>query len=206
VGFYDNDTVTEDIGLSMKIVALGNRAYRVVYGADVLAMTEGVPSFRALLKQRFRWKYGSLQNLIKYRRMIGNPGSRYTLALTMYRLPMAIFSEIALLAAPLAWGYAIYMTLGQYSARLVLGAYLTITLYMLLTIWFDENLRLPMRLRLSAYAPIAYFAFYTMEFVQLIAIMRCMYKLRALMVQKDVGSSWISAKRVGKEVAAIHEA
>jgi cellulose synthase/poly-beta-1,6-N-acetylglucosamine synthase-like glycosyltransferase len=205
VDFYDTDTVTEDIGLSIKIVSLGNRTHRMVYGSDVLAMTEGVASFRALIRQRFRWKYGSLQNLVKYRSLIGNVSHRYTISLTMYRLPMAVMSEIVLLTAPIAWSYAAYMTLRQYSPQLILGAYATITVYMLITIWFDENLRLAARLRLSIYAPIAYFVFYIMEFVQLIAIMRCLYRVNTLIRQKDVGSTWVSPERVGKELAAIRE-
>ncbi len=78
VGFYDTDTLTEDIGLSAKITSLGNRRFRMIYGADVVAKTEGVLTFRALAKQRYRWKYGSIQNLIKYRGMMLNPSRRYT--------------------------------------------------------------------------------------------------------------------------------
>ncbi|WP_146068718.1 glycosyltransferase family 2 protein, partial [Arthrobacter sp. 9E06] len=40
VDFYDTDTLTEDIGLSAKITNLGNRRFRLVYGADVVAKTE----------------------------------------------------------------------------------------------------------------------------------------------------------------------
>jgi biofilm PGA synthesis N-glycosyltransferase PgaC len=48
VGFYDTDTSTEDIGLSMKIVSNGNREQRIVYAADVVASTEGVQSYKAV--------------------------------------------------------------------------------------------------------------------------------------------------------------
>lgn len=42
VGYYDHDIITEDIALSLKVIAQnGNKANRVVYGVDVLAMTEG---------------------------------------------------------------------------------------------------------------------------------------------------------------------
>lgn len=100
VGFYDTDTQTEDIGLSAKITRLGNRRFRMVYGADVVAKTEGVLTLRALAKQRHRWKYGSIQNLVKYRRMMLNPSRRYTRSLTFYRMPMAVLSEAVLLASP----------------------------------------------------------------------------------------------------------
>src|SRR5579884_1576561 len=67
VKFYDDDTLTEDIGLSLKLIAKeGNRRRRVTYAADVVALTEGVSSFNDLLKQRYRWKMGNLQNLYKF--------------------------------------------------------------------------------------------------------------------------------------------
>lgn len=93
VGFYDTDTLTEDIGLSAKITSLGNKRFRMIYGADVVAQTEGVLTLRALSKQRLRWKYGSIQNLIKYRGMMLNPSRRYTRTLTLYRMPMAVIEE-----------------------------------------------------------------------------------------------------------------
>jgi cellulose synthase/poly-beta-1,6-N-acetylglucosamine synthase-like glycosyltransferase len=206
VGFYDTDTVTEDIGLSTKIVNLGNRRYRMVYASDVVAMTEGVMNFRALVKQRFRWKYGSLQNLVKYRRLVFNPSGRYSRSLTVYRMPMAIFSEVALLVSPLAWTYALYMTITQYNPGLMIGAYLTITAYMLVTIWFDENISAWSRINLTFYAPIAYFIFYIMDLVQLLAIFRCLFRSSALFRQKDIGSTWVSPQRLGKQLAGVNEA
>jgi cellulose synthase/poly-beta-1,6-N-acetylglucosamine synthase-like glycosyltransferase len=206
VGFYDTDTLTEDIGLSTKITSLGNRRFRVMYGADVVAMTEGVLSFRALARQRFRWKYGSLQNLVKYRRMILNPSRRYTRTLTVYRMPMAVLSEFTLLVSPLAWTYAAYMSLTQYTPALVLGAYVTITAYTLLTVWMDENTSRRERLRLSMYAPTAYFVFYVMDLIQLTAIVRCLLRTRSLVGRRDVGSTWASPKRAGKSLAVSHAA
>ena len=135
VGFYDTDTLTEDIGLSAKITSLGNRRFRMVYGADVVAKTEGVLTLRALAKQRYRWKFGSLQNLIKYRGMILNPSSRYTRTLTYYRMPMAVLSEFTLLVSPLAWTYAVHWSLVTQTPALIIGAYATITAYTLLTVW-----------------------------------------------------------------------
>ena len=203
VGFYDTDTVTEDIGLSAKIIARGNRTERLIYGSNVVAMTEGVMTFRALVRQRYRWKYGSLQSLVKHRRLLFNPDFRYTAALTMYRIPVAIFSEIILLLSPLAWAYVLYMTFTQYNVSLVVGSYLTITAYVLVILWFDENLSKRSQLYLTLYAPIAYFIFYIMDLVQLIAVLQCLAKSPTLLRQKDIGSTWTSPKRIGKRLANI---
>ncbi|MDP9997930.1 MULTISPECIES: glycosyltransferase family 2 protein [Pseudarthrobacter] len=199
VGFYDTDTLTEDIGLSTKITSLGNRRFRMVYGADVVAKTEGVLTFRALAKQRYRWKFGSLQNLLKYRGMVMNPSRRYTGTLTYYRMPMAVLSEFTLLVSPLAWTYAAYWSVVTQTPALVLGAYATITAYTLLTIWMDENLSVRERARLSVYAPTAYFLFYIMDLVQLSAAFRCIARSKGLFKRSE-HTTWKSPQRAGSVV------
>ena len=194
VGFYDTDTLTEDIGLSAKITSLGNRRFRMVYGADVVAKTEGVLTLRALAKQRYRWKFGSLQNLIKYRGMILNPSGRYTRTLTYYRMPMAVLSEFTLLVSPLAWTYAVHWSLVTQTPALIIGAYATITAYTLLTVWMDENLTVRERARLSIYAPTAYFLFYIMDLVQLTAARRCIARSRGLFQRPEI-NTWKSPQR-----------
>ncbi|HSX29510.1 MAG TPA: glycosyltransferase [Candidatus Saccharimonadales bacterium] len=201
VGYYGTDTLTEDIGLSMKVVALGNRNHRVVYAADVVAMAEGVHSFVALLQQRFRWKMGSLQNLLLHRNLIGNRSRAYSRALTWYRMPMAIVSELILLVQPLVLGYIFYLSIVYNTIGFFFGAYLTITLYVLATIWPDEHMTTRDKLAKSLYAPFLYFAFYIMDTVQIVAIIRCLINPKALTlknVAKD--ASWTSPARIGQEV------
>lgn len=201
VDFYDTDTLTEDIGLSAKITSLGNRRFRMIFGADVVAKTEGVLTFRALAKQRYRWKYGSLQNLVKYRGMMLNPSRRYSRTLTYYRMPMALLSEFTLLVSPLAWTYAVYWSLVTQTPALILGAYATITVYTLLTVWMDENLSVRERTRLSMYAPTAYFLFYIMDLVQLTAAVRCIARSRGLFQRPEI-NTWTSPQRAGSLVSA----
>ncbi|QHK20053.1 glycosyltransferase [Pseudarthrobacter psychrotolerans] len=194
VNFYDTDTLTEDIGLSAKITSLGNRRFRMIYGADVVAKTEGVLTLRALAKQRYRWKYGSIQNLIKYRGMTLNPSHRYTGTLTYYRMPMALLSEFTLLVSPLAWTYAVYWSLVTETPALILGAYATVTAYTLLTVLMDENLTARERARLCIYAPTAYFLFYIMDLVQLTASFRCIARSRGLIWRPEI-NTWKSPQR-----------
>lgn len=201
VDFYDTDTLTEDIGLSIKIINhAGNRARRIIYGADVVALTEGVATYKALFKQRFRWKYGSLQNLVKYKRLICNPGRAYSKTLTFYRLPVAVLSELLLLLGPVVWIYALYISFGNYSLSLIAGAYLTISAYVLVTIWFTERLSVWDKLRLSAVTPTVYCIFYIMDVVQLVSAFRCFVRLPRLLLQKDKTSIWVSPERIGRKV------
>lgn len=200
VGFYDTDVLTEDIGLSMKVISSSNKARRLVYAADVEARTEGVRTYKALFKQRFRWKYGSLQVLVKYRRLIGRPRREFTSSLTIYRLPVAVVSEIVLLLTPLMWLYVAAISLAARNPLLIIGAYCTITLYTLVTLWFDEHTTLRKRIALSIDAFHAYFMFYIMDIVQFTGASRCIYRIKKLLTQQSTGSIWVSPERSGRQI------
>lgn len=200
VKFYDTDTQTEDIGLSMKIVALGNKTHKIVYASDVVAMTEGVQTFKSLLRQRYRWKMGSLQNLLKYRHLFGNRGTIYSKLLTFYRVPVAFFSEILLILEPLIWTYIIYLSILIHSPTLFVGAYMTITIYVLWTLWPDEHMSLIQKARLSFYAPLLYFMFYIMSFVQIISVFRCIFNINHVARRTIEGGKWTSPERRGVTV------
>jgi cellulose synthase/poly-beta-1,6-N-acetylglucosamine synthase-like glycosyltransferase len=198
VGYYDHDTTTEDIGLSLKVVARGNKENRIMYAADVLAMTEGVQTFKALLRQRYRWKLGGLQNLIKHRDLLANTDRRYSRMLTFYRIPMAFFGELMLLLEPLAIGYVIYVCWMLATPSMVVGAYMTITIYLLLNLWPDEHMTFAKKVRMSLMTPIMYFVFYLMNIVQLIAIVRCLFNHQQALGRVRVSGSWVSPKRRGE--------
>jgi poly-beta-1,6-N-acetyl-D-glucosamine synthase len=203
VKYYDTDTLTEDIGLSIKIISnKGNRHNRIIYAADVTALTEGVDNFKALLRQRFRWKYGSLQNVVKYRHLMFNLDKRFTRRLTFYRLPLVVVSELAILFIPASWGYVLFISFSEQTLQLIIGAYLTITAYTFINLWFDEHIKRWHRLRLSIYAPIMYFIFYVMDLVQFIAVVKCLLRVRRLAGGKDRASTWVSPQRVGRQVVA----
>lgn len=203
IGFYDTDTMTEDISLSMKIVARGNKANRLVYAADVMAMTEPVESFRGLFRQRYRWKYGSFQNILKHNQLIGKNDQNYTSMLTIYRLPMALLSEILLLLLPFTWAYAVYLMVMHNSLILLLGTYITMTAYMFLTLWYDEHLRFRERLYLTLYVPLAYFIFYIMDVIQVMAVTLCVLRAHRLVQRHSSGSIWHSPSRIGGQVIGV---
>lgn len=200
VRFYDDDVQTEDIGLSLKVISQGNRENRLVYGADVLAMTEGVQSFTALLRQRYRWKMGSLQSLLKNRQLLANGSKRYSRMLTFYRIPMAFFGELILVFEPLALAFVIYASVKIMSPALFISAYVTISLYILWNVWPDEHASLYNKARLSLYVPFLYFAFYTMNVVQFIAMVRCIFNHKQVRRLTKSGNNWVSPERSGQAV------
>jgi poly-beta-1,6-N-acetyl-D-glucosamine synthase len=201
VGYYGTETQTEDIGLSMKVVALGNHANRIIYASDVVALTEGAHSFGALLKQRYRWKMGMLQNLFMHIRLAANLSNQYSRSLTLYRIPMALLSELILLLQPFVLGYIFYLSIVYQTPGFFLGAYLTITLYVLATIWPDEHMNWRRKLVKSAYAPALYFMFYIMDVVQIVAIVRCLFNPKQVALKgKHHNTSWTPPTRSGQQV------
>src|SRR5271170_106927 len=63
-GGFHIDTVAEDADLTM---ALLRRGYRVEYEDMALAYTEAPTNANGLMKQRFRWSFGTLQAIFKHR-------------------------------------------------------------------------------------------------------------------------------------------
>ncbi len=204
VKFYDDDTMTEDIGLSLKIISsIGNRQHRVIYGADVVAYTEGVQTFEDLIRQRYRWKMGNLQNLFKFRHLIAKyQPNLYSRALTLYRLPVALISEVLLLLEPLLLAYIIYLSFHYQTIGIFIGAYITISLYTLSVLWPDEHLSKREKLRLSFSALVIYILFYAMDVVQISAAIKSLFHFRKV-IKRSVGlSTWISPKRAGQMAQA----
>jgi peptidoglycan-N-acetylglucosamine deacetylase len=63
-GGYSHDSLTEDADLTLTILRRGGR---VVYESEAYGRTEAPESLGALLRQRFRWTYGTYQCLWKHR-------------------------------------------------------------------------------------------------------------------------------------------
>jgi cellulose synthase/poly-beta-1,6-N-acetylglucosamine synthase-like glycosyltransferase len=204
---YDTDTQTEDIGLSMKLVAMeGNRDKRIVYASDVVAMTEGVRTYHQLIRQRYRWKMGSLQNLFKYRAlMLNGDKAKYSRMLTRYRLPMALIGEMMLILEPVVLIYIVYLSISYHTLGILLGAYCTVTLYTLWTVWPDEHFSLKQKLNLSLSALGIYFIFYAMDVVQMSAIARCLWNFRTISKRNGL-TTWVSPSRSGDAVTASFSA
>lgn len=198
VGYYSDDSLTEDIGLSLKVASLGNRANRLVYGVDVLAMTEGVQNFKTLLRQRYRWKMGSMQSLFKHRELLGKRDANFSRMLTYYRIPMAYLGELIVLLEPMVIGFVFYLCLQAMNPAMVVGAYMTITLYLIWNIMPDEHMNLVRKLRMIGYAPIMYFLMYTMNVVQLYAGIRCLLNSRQIRGKGNQRTTWVSPERAGQ--------
>jgi peptidoglycan-N-acetylglucosamine deacetylase len=64
-GGYPVNTVAEDADLTMNLLEQG---YKVIYEDRALAFTEAPANARGLMRQRFRWSFGTLQAIYKHQR------------------------------------------------------------------------------------------------------------------------------------------
>ncbi|MGE5566833.1 MAG: glycosyltransferase [Parcubacteria group bacterium] len=71
VGGYSSDTLAEDMDLTWRIRQAG---WTIANEPLALAYTEAPATLGALLKQRFRWTYGTLQSLWKHRSAVFRHG------------------------------------------------------------------------------------------------------------------------------------
>jgi GT2 family glycosyltransferase len=91
LGGFPADTLAEDQDLT---IAIQTRGYRVQFDHTAVAWTEAPATVRGLAKQRFRWAYGTLQCLWKYRHITFN----------------ADYGELGLVALPQVWLFQIVLT------------------------------------------------------------------------------------------------
>jgi cellulose synthase/poly-beta-1,6-N-acetylglucosamine synthase-like glycosyltransferase len=117
MGGFRSDTLAEDQDLT---IGMQEHGFQVRFDSSAIAWTEAPSTIRALAKQRFRWAYGTLQCLWKYRHLTFNP--RFG-ALGMIALPQVWLFQIALTAlAPLADLLLIWQLLSQWLAYAQHGA------------------------------------------------------------------------------------
>ncbi|HEY8948549.1 MAG TPA: polysaccharide deacetylase family protein [Rhizomicrobium sp.] len=116
LGGFPADTLAEDQDLTIAVQRAG---YEVKFDSSAIAWTEAPATVRGLAKQRFRWAYGTLQCLWKYRGMTLNPryGTLGTIALPqvwIFQIFLTAFAPLAdlLLLWQLVWQWLAYLEHG----------------------------------------------------------------------------------------------
>ena len=131
MGGFPADTLAEDQDLTIAIQTVG---YRVLFDTTAIAWTEAPATFRGLGKQRFRWSFGTLQCLWKYRRITFNP--RFG-ELGMVALPQVwLFQIILTTLAPVADLLVVWQLVGQWIAYKQHGSEFTDTDLKLIGIYY----------------------------------------------------------------------
>jgi cellulose synthase/poly-beta-1,6-N-acetylglucosamine synthase-like glycosyltransferase len=91
-GGLSSDTLAEDTDLTL---SLHRQGYRLAYAPRAIAWTEAPETLSALVKQRFRWAFGTLQCLWKHRDLLFD--TRHP-ALGWFSLPGVWIFQIFLVA------------------------------------------------------------------------------------------------------------
>lgn len=191
VGYYDVNTVTEDIDLTMKILQLGNKENRVIYGADVLTYTESVLNISELIRQRYRWKWGRSQTFLKNLNLFFNRDKRFNKGLTFVFLPYAIFSDIAYFLEPIFITFILYIVFIYGSIFTLITTLVVISAYIILNILLEPTITKNDKIKYCLIAPTMYFFFYLLSFVEYVSLIRTLFNLPTLResISKNI-SSW----------------
>ena len=197
-GLYDTDTMTEDIDLTLKMIKLfGNRKYKVNYAADAVAYTEHVMTFRSLIKQRFRWKYGRMQSLLKNKGLFFSRDARYSRGLSWYQLPYAIFGEISLFLEPLLVGYILYVAVRYVDIMSIAFVYVAVTIFITLVVLGENSESARSKIAVSLVLPVMYICMYLLTVVELAALLKSLKLSKKLFNKEITESSWTHVERSG---------
>lgn len=201
-GGYDEDTITEDIDLTVKLIKIyGNTKYRIHYAADSVTYTEHVLSFGSLVKQRFRWKYGRFQTFIKNKDMFFSRSKKYDKKLTWVQLPYALFGEIVLLIEPLLVIYILSVTILFADATSMLSVYFIVSGFVLLMMFGENTETFKTKFFMSLAIPFAYFLMYILAAVEFLALFKSTLQSKQLFAGKMERTSWQHVERSSKAVA-----
>jgi cellulose synthase/poly-beta-1,6-N-acetylglucosamine synthase-like glycosyltransferase len=206
VDFYDTNTMTEDIDLTMKILARkGNRKHRVVYAADAITYTEAVPSFTSLIRQRYRWKFGRLQSFYKYRRLFFSRDTKHSLFLSWFFLPYALAQEVLYLIEPAIVTTVVGVAIYYHSPWTLISAAIIITTYVVANVLSTAHMSAKDKAMLTAAAPVMYVMLYLLSVVEYIALIQAIVTLPRL--RKSISGervTWTSPERFGVENGGRH--
>ncbi len=200
VGGYNTKTMTEDINLTLKVVNRGNKANRVVYAQDVVAYTEAVQTMADLIKQRFRWKYGRFQSFVLYSGMFFSTKKRHTKALTWFFMPYAIFAEFMLFLEPIFIGFVIFVIFTTHNTTPLVYALTILTIYICFNILAEKKETALSKLKLILLSPIMYGLFFSLSFVEFLALIKSMLDVTKILAIKKRGishSHWQHVTRTG---------
>lgn len=195
---YDTDTMTEDIDLTLKLIKkYGNKQFKVHYAADALTYTEHVLSFRSLVKQRYRWKFGRFQSLLKNRSLMLSHSKDYSRQLTWYQLPYALLGEFILLLEPILVLYILVVTIEYLDITSLLWVYSIVSSFVLLMMLGEDSESFRTKAGMSLILPFVYFLMYILTAVEFLALIKSIRTSKQLFSKERIEGSWEHVERSG---------
>lgn len=197
IGYYDENTVTEDIDITMKLLRSGNKNVKVMYGSDVVAYTQSVLTVNDLIKQRYRWKWGRYQTFLKNNSMFFTGKKTFTKGLTWIYLPYALFGDLGFLLEPLFLFYIIATSVIYRDFFTLSCAFSVITFYNILNVLAEDTIPFKKKLFMLPLVPSMYFLFYILSYVEYAALAKSLVNIGNLKNSLSVReNSWMPVKRL----------
>jgi biofilm PGA synthesis N-glycosyltransferase PgaC len=197
VGFYDSNTMTEDIDLTVKIIAAKKKHQKLIFVSDFITYTECVHSMKALIRQRYRWKYGRMQTFLKHPQLFFSRADNHAKRLSWFMLPLALFQDLLFFAEPFSIGFILYTSIRYLDSMTILAAMSVICMYILVNVWATKHLSILQRLRLTFYAPAMYILLYMLSFAEYVALIKSLRHLPKLRRSIAVSQTrWQSPERI----------
>jgi poly-beta-1,6-N-acetyl-D-glucosamine synthase len=196
VNYYDSDTITEDMDLSMKIIQAGKHN-RIVFGNDVVVWTQGPTTGKDLLKQRYRWKLGWSQTILKNKDMIFSFDKRFNWLFTLYYLPYAIFSQFVFIFEPIFIVLAISFSIINNNWFIAFYLPLYYSILKIISILGDDSLPLKMKIYWLLMSPLGYFTMSYVSAVEFAATIMCIINYKKIVnFKNNKHTSWSHVKRI----------
>lgn len=180
VSYYDTNTMTEDIDLTMKIFVHKNANQRIAFASDCIAYTEAVHTLSALLRQRFRWKYGRAQTFMKHSWIFFSTDPNYSKRITWFMMPFVLFQDFISFFEPFIVVYFIYIGVRVSSLSFMTSGIFFFGSYILFNIWSSDHLSIWERLRLTYFAMPMYILIYLTETADYYALIKSLFLMPGL--------------------------
>lgn len=201
VGYYDTDTITEDIDLTLKILELGNNNNRILYAQDVVAYTEGPLTLYALFRQRYRWKYGRFQAFWKHRTLLMRRSQKHSFTLTMIYLPFQMFSEFISLFDPLLLLFIIYIAFNSSDPSTFYNMIIFVMFFLTFAVVLDKESSIREKIVMLVLSPLAYFMFFIVSIVEYFGLIKSLLNWKGILsAEERQVCGWVPVERSGKEM------
>ncbi len=189
VAYYDTNTMTEDIDLTLKIIVNKTHQQKIAYAADSIVYTEAAHSIKELMKQRYRWKFGRNQTYLKNNNYFFSNNKRHNKRVAWFMIPFSIVQDMLFLLEPFVIAYFLFIVIYFGDYRTIVTALTVLSTYLLFNIWSSQHLRAKDKIRFSLLSPLMYFLMYVLAWAEYYALIKSLIdlpKLKQSIAQKHI--------------------
>ena len=200
VGGYDKGTKAEDLDLSMKLINyFGNKDYHLSTNFNSISYTPPAHNIRDLIVQRYRWKYGLFQTLLKYKHMFFSRNiKKYSISLTWWKLPVLLFAdEVFVIISPFIFipYYLNSITTNNLSLSFVVSSIFITLLIIISPIISAKHITFFQKIFCFLLSPFVTIFMYIMVLVDFLTVILCLFKTNEIINKKNKKSTWDHIER-----------